>query len=258
MADLVSILIEALVAVGTVGLTLLTAYQLRRDRKEALARELADRVYVPMRDVAAKWQNPEAMASYPTNWSALERTTPYLTSRVPSDLRKLFEKAGAIEREISLYTRAVYDLVISQGLGSKIHASTTAVRIMKGREYLGDVNMTNLWKSGKSLEQYVTDYMARSYPLSKEWRLDLWADVDAPGGTGTVQQQIGETKESIEYSEKLRKYLSSKPEAVNYQQGYKDLAEVGSKAFDRIEKELRKRVAPQTSSPAGEPRNPFG
>jgi hypothetical protein len=258
MADLVSTLIEALVAVGTVGLTLLTAYQLRRDRKDALARELADRVYVPMRDVATKWQDPEAMPSYPTNWSALERAVPYLTARVPSDLRKLFEKAGAIEREISLYNRAVYDLVRSQSLGSKVQVSTTIVRIMKGKEYLGDVNMMNLWKSGKTLEQYVTDYMIHSYPLSKEWRLDLWADVDAPGGTGTVQQQVGETKEAIEYCDKLRKYLSSQSEAVNYQQGYMELVEVGSKAFDRIEKELRKRVAPQSSSPAKEPGNPFG
>jgi hypothetical protein len=258
MTDLVSLLIEGAVAVGTVGLTILTAYQLRRDRREALARELADRVYVPMSDVAAKWQDPEAMASYPTNWSALERAVPYLTVRVPSDLRKLFEKAGAIEREISIYNRAVYDLIRSQSLGSKLQVSNTIVRIMKGKEYLGDVNMTNLWKSGKSLEQYVTDYMARSYPLSKEWSLNLWTDVDAPGGTGTIQQQVGETKEAIEYCDKLRSFLASKPEAYSYMMRYKELAEVGSKAYDLIEKQLRKRVAPQSSSPAKETGNPFG
>jgi hypothetical protein len=258
MADLVSTLIEALVAVGTVGLTILTAYQLRRDRKEALARELADRVYVPMSDVATKWQDPEAMASYPTNWSALERAVPYLTARVPSDLRKLFEKGGAIEREISIYNRAVYDLVHSQSLGSKVQVSTTTIRIMKGKEYLGDVNMINLWKSGKSLEQYVTDYMAHSYPLSKEWRLDLWTEVDAPGGTGTFPQQVGETKEAIEYCDKLRSFLASKPEAYSYMMRYKELAELGSKAYGLIEKQLRKRVAPQTSSPPKEPGNPFG
>lgn len=257
MVDVISVLIEALVAVGTVGLTVLTAYQLRRDRGESLARELADRVYVPMRQEAIGWQNPES-SWHPASWGELKMFIPYLTARVPSDLRKLFDSSEAIEREISLYNRAVYDYIRSQSLGSKVQTSTMIVRIMKGNELLGDVSMMNLWKSGKSLEKYVADYMARSYPLVKDWRLELWTDVDALGGTGTVPQRVGETKEAIEYCDKLRVFLASKPEAFTYQQRYEELAEVGAKAFDLIEKQLRKRVAPQSSSPSKEPGNPFG
>jgi len=250
--------LQALVAAGTLALAGVTSYVTVRDRREALARELADRVYVPMRKDALAWQNPESLP-HSWTWDHLEGTAPYLTAKVPSDLRNMFEKARSLDREITLYNRAVYDFIRSQSLGSKVQTSNTIVRMMKGNEPLGDdVSMMNLWKSGKTLEQYVADSMARSYPLIKEWRLELWTDIDAPGGTGTVRQQIGETKESIEYTDKLLKFLASKPEAVTYQQRYKELAEVGANASERIEKELRKPVAPMSSSPAKEPGNPFG
>src|SRR5438552_912494 len=97
MADLISNVIEGLVAAGTIGLTILAAYQLRRDRREALARELADRVYVPMRKHAIAWQNPE-ISLYGTTWKDLQENVPYLTVRVPSELRKLFEKGESTDR----------------------------------------------------------------------------------------------------------------------------------------------------------------
>jgi len=249
--------LQALVAAGTLALAGVTSYVTIRDRREALARELADRVYVPMRKDALAWQNPESLP-HSWTWDHLEGTTPYLTAKVPSDLRNLFESARSIDREISLYNKAIYDFIRSQSLGSKVQSSRTFVRIMKGNESMGDVDMTYLWRSGKTLEQWVADYMAQSYPLIKEWRLDLWTDVDAPGGTGTVQKLVGETKASIEYCDNLLKFLASKPEAITYQRRYKELAEVGAKAVERIGKELRKPVAPMSSSPAKEPGNPFG
>jgi hypothetical protein len=90
--------------------------------------------------------------------------------------------------------------------------------------------------------------MAHSYPLVKEWDLDLWADVPSPSGTGTVRQKVGGTKESIEYMNKLYEFLESKREAVTYREKYKERVEVGVESFNRIEKELRKPVAPRTSS----------
>ena len=95
MAELVSLGIEGAVAAGTLGLTILAAYQLRRDRREALARELADRVYVPMRKQAVAQQNPEKSPSGAT-WKDLQENVPYLTMRVPSDLQKLFARGETI------------------------------------------------------------------------------------------------------------------------------------------------------------------
>src|SRR6266571_2859227 len=250
MADLVSIIIEGLVAVGTVGLTVLTAYQLRRDRKEALARELADRVYVPMRDVAERWQDPEATPSYTTSWGGLERAVPYLTIKVPKDLKELFEKAEGLGSVINLYSRPVVDFIRSY---SSILGINLKIRISKGAESLGEIYPVNMWKSGKSFTQYVEDYVSHSYPLVSEWSLELWADVPVPNAPGSFQvRSVGGTKETTNFVDGLFKFLESKEEAVLYRNEHRLLSEVGAKAQEKIEKQLRKRVAPQISSPAKE------
>lgn len=254
MADLVSYGIDAAVAVGTIGLTILTAYQLRRDRGEAIARELADRVYVPMRKVAIGWQNSEWHTQIPEPWPILKETVPYLTARVPTPLRELFEKARSIDQDVRLYDRPVFDLLRSRSL----EKSVPIVRISKGIEPLGEVSMMNMWKSGKNLERYVADLMAEAYPLTKEWTLELWTDVESPGGAGTVKQKVGDSREAIDYTNDLLKFLASRPVAVAFQRRYRELGQVGKQAEILIDKELKKRVAPMSSSPVEEPGTRFG
>jgi hypothetical protein len=248
MADIVSLSIEGAVAVGTIGLTVLAAYQLRRDRREALARELADRVYVPMRKDATGWQNPESLP-YTSTWKALEENVPYLTIKVPSEIRKLFAKAEELNSKIWIYVGPTTEFIRSQSVAS---GANTTIRLMKGEQFLGEIYPINIWKSQKTFAQYTADFMARNRPLIKGWSLVLWVDI---GGT---QGNAGGTKESTEYIEKVFKFLESKQEAVTYRNIHQELAQVGAKAFALIEKELRKRVAPQSSSPAKEPGNPFG
>ena len=253
MAELVSLLIDGAVAAGTLGLTVLAVYQLRRDRREALARELADRVYVPMRKHAIAWQDPEGIPAGST-WKYIEENVPYLTMRVPSDLRKLFERGDEIERETWVYIGPTTEYVRFQ---SYTPGTNTTIRFTKGDEFLGEVYMINIWKSGKTFAQYCTDFMGRSHPLVKEWSLVLWAEVPVPTG-GLSQQRVGGDKEVNEYADKVFKFLESKPEAVTYRKKYRERAQVGAKAVERIDRELRKRVAPMSSSPAKEPGNPFG
>jgi len=164
--------------------------------------------------------------------------------KVPADLRKLFDKEVAIERQISIYDRAIYDFILSQTLGAV--GTLTLIGIRKGMEHFPDIVMTNVWKSGTTPKRYVESYMARNYPLVKEWDLDLWADVPSSAGVGTMRQKIGGTKESIEYMNNLYKFLESKPEAVTFREKYKERVEVGVETFNRIERELSKPVAPKS------------
>ncbi len=253
MVELISLLIEGAVAVGTIGLTVLAAYQLRRDRREALARELADRVYVPMRKHAMAWQNPE-VSLYGTTWKDLQENVPYLTARVPSELKKLFEKGEATDRGLWVYVGPTSEYIRSQAWTPR---TNTTIRFMKGSQFLGEIYLTNIWKSRKTFTQYAKDVMALNHPLITEWSLVLWAEVPTPTG-GTGQQKVAEDKEVYEYVDKVMKFLATKPEAVTYRNMYAELEEIGAKAQARIEKELRKRVAPQISSPTKEPGNPFG
>jgi hypothetical protein len=100
--------------------------------------------------------------------------------------------------------------------------------------------------------------MALNHPLITKWSLVLWAEVPMPPTGGIGQQKVAEDKEVYEYVDKVLKFLTTRPEAVTYRDMYAELEEIGAKAQARIEKELRKRVAPQSSSPVKEPGSPFG
>ncbi len=251
--------LQALVAAGTLSLAGVTSYITIRDRREALRRELADRVYVPMRKKALSWLDPESPPYSLPTWTQLSENIPYLTRNVSSNLKKLLAKGETIERETFTYSTPT-TLLIQEF--SKESTSGTNVRIVvrqssKEEQYLGEVYSINIWKSGKTLEQYITDFVSSRYPLVKGWNLELLADLPAPGG-GTVGQKIGGNDETRGYIAELIKFLNSQPHAVTYRVKYEELSKVGAEAFREIEKELRKPVAPMISSPAKEPGNPWG
>jgi hypothetical protein len=249
-AAFLSGVLQALVAFGTLALAIATSYITVRDRGEALARELADRVYVPMRIKARSWSNPNSPPNVLPTWTHLTDTIPYLTLHVPSHIQKLFLRAEELEREIWAYTTPTI-LLINE------YPKIFVRGVSKDIPFLGEIDPARVWISGKTSEQYVADFVKGRDPLSKSWRLELSADMPVPAG-GTKPQQVGATKEANQFMADLFKLLESKSDSHHYREKYKELAEVGRAAYDEIEKQLRKPVAPTTSIPATVPGNPFG
>jgi hypothetical protein len=258
-AAFLSGVLQALVAFGTLALAIATSYITVRDRGEALARELADRVYVPMRIKARGWSNPNSPPNVLPTWTQLTDTIPYLTLHVPSHIQKLFVSAEALERDTWTYTTPTILLIneysknATPGTNPKIFVRGAS----KDLPFLGEIDPARVWISGKTFDQYVTDFVKDRDPLSKGWHLELSADVPVPAG-GTKPQRVGATKETIEFMADLFKLLESKSDSRNYREKYRELAEVGRAAYDEIEKQLRKPVAPTSSTPATVPGNPFG
>ena len=99
--------------------------------------------------------------------------------------------------------------------------------------------------------------MAKNRPLIEKWELVLWIEINVPGA-GSQQGRADGDKEVNEYVDSVFRFLSSKAESVTYREKYRERAQVGTKAIEQIDKQLRKHVAPMSSSPANEPGNPFG
>src|SRR3989442_8100990 len=100
-AAFLSGVLQALVATGTLAVASITGYITVRDRREALAREMTDRVYVPMRKHAMTWQDPEPSGVLPS-WDKLEQDLPYLTSRIDPKLSKIFDRAGQLRNQMGI------------------------------------------------------------------------------------------------------------------------------------------------------------
>jgi len=260
MADLVSYGLEGLVAVGTIGATVLAIYQLRRDRRYALRRELADRVYVPMRKKAQSWQDPESPPYSLPSWAQLSEDFPYLTRKVPSKLKELLAKGESIEKETFTYSSPTTLLIqeFSKDNTPGMNARIVVRQSSKENQDLGEVYSINIWKSGKTLDQYITDFVSSRWPLARGWHFELIADVPVPGGGGTTSGQVGTDDETREYIKQLITFLETKPHAVTYRDMYKELAKVGGEAFKLIEKELDKPVAAVSTSPNEPGGNAFG
>jgi hypothetical protein len=259
MADLVSYGLEGLVALGTIGATALAIYQLRRDRRDSLRRELADRIYVPMRKRAQAWLDPESPPYSLPRWAELSEDFPYLTRKVPSKLRELLANGESVESETFTYGGPTTSLMSEF---SRDHTPGTNARInvrqsSKEDQFLGEVYPINIWRSGKTLDEYIADFVSKRWPLVKGWNLEMIADVKFPGG-GTTVGKVGTDDDVRKYVEELMKFLESNRHAVTYQDLYKQLARVGAEAFKMIEKELDKPVSAVSTNPREPGGNPFG
>jgi len=259
MADLVSYGLEGLVALGTVGATVLTIYQLRRDRRYALRRELADRIYVHMRKKTQAWLDPESASYAPRRWAELSEDFPYLTRKVPSKLRELLANGESVESETFTYGSPTTLLIaeFSRDHTPGANARINVRQASKEDQFLGEVYPINIWKSGKTLDEYIANFVSKRWPLVKGWYLEMIADVKVPGG-GTTVGKVGTDDDVRKYIAELMKFLESNRHAVTYQELYTQLAKVGAEAFKIIEKELDKPVAAVSTNPREPGGNPFG
>src|SRR5712692_2989982 len=112
MDDLVSILLQSLVASGTFALAFAT-YRLGRlsvrERKATQARALAERIYNPIRSEVADWE-PERVyqSASSARWSELKRTTHDVVYAMPSELVSILDSAEALITGLGIATAGVW------------------------------------------------------------------------------------------------------------------------------------------------------
>lgn len=237
------------IAAGTIGLLFLGVYAYVRPRRDAQRRELADRVYVPMRKNAEVWQNSEPL--FPSvDWSNLKANVPYLTERVPSKLKKQFDRAGQIIHEIAMLSTP-----LDEALVVPTARSSGRIKILKGANTYADFDLRlllfHLLKTGQTLRQFAQEYMQSIRPDITDW--DLGYYVPSSG----VNSGVGDTEEAENHVATTLRTLESKPEGMQFRTLYVELVEIGRSCQERLDKELKKGVAPLSSSPK-ESGNPFG
>ncbi len=250
MADIVSLLTEGAIAAGTLALVFIGVYAYARPRREAQRRELFDRIYVPMRRNAEAWQNPEPL--FPSvDWSSLKANVPYLTARVPSKLTKQFDRAEAIVNEM-----ATLSTPLDEALQIPTARDSGRITISKGTTTYANFNLRlllfHLLKTGQTLRQFAQEHMMKIRPDVKGWEIGY--SVASSGASSGV----GSTEEAESHVATTLRVLESKREAIKLRALSRELVEIGRSSHERLDKELRKRVAAVSPSPAKEPGNPFG
>ncbi len=239
-----STIINGAVAVGTIGLSLLTVYQtqlLIRERRATQARELAEKIYAPLREPVLTWQRIE----YPsfTQWRQFKSGMPYLTLRVPKELTTLLDQGDEIIDEMIRLQEKVrsrceekmgdlgWELALSKGQQTTLKKETTVNVLVKNNAILrlDYNNLPTIWGSGKDLYTWILDYFTKNLP-DTQWSVDLLVGGTKFGGLEEAKLIVGELFED----------LAQQPYAKRLRERAEALKPIGVKASQRIDKELQK------------------
>jgi hypothetical protein len=199
MADTVSLLIEGAVAAGTLSLAVIAYYQIRlslRERNANQGRELVEKIYLPLRNEASSWLDPDTFGF--GAWPQIEKAIPHLSYSVPTELVKIFREAeplmlrlGSLNFDIQqLILKATGSMIAKMGLQGKVVGSGhAAFSVRRGiGNYLFAFYLQELWLSDKSLNDYSTQKVEARWPGLDDWTVDLLIDGQPVGGLAEAQE----------------------------------------------------------------------
>jgi hypothetical protein len=243
--SIITILIDLAVAVGTLALAILTVHQLRllvRERKASQARELADRIYTPLRKEVTLWSDPEEVYGGVSSsvWKHLNETAPYLTQRVPRDLASILDKVQSLFFRVDFLTIQVRRIIIDESnrLGRSLRDKAgehdqTMLRIVGKRDLIVNLDLGKVWSTKMTLIDWSKNYVSNHYPVS-DWEIDVQVGNNRAGGT----------KEAERLADQLFKFLKSQSMACELLEKIEEITKLAHNIVARIDQELSQPVAP--------------
>ncbi len=242
MVELVSLLIEGAVAVGTLSLAIIAYYQIRlslRERNANQGRELVEKVYLPLRDEVYLWLEPDGRGFLA--WPKIQKEIPHLSYSVPTKLVDIFREAeplmlrlGTLNFEIHrLISKATRSMIEKMGLQSKVVGSGEAsfsVRWERVNQRLFGMFLEEVWLSGKSLNDYSTQRVQARWPGLEDWTIDLQID----------GQPVGDLAKAQELAKGALEFLVHPPEAREFQEKIWHKQTLAGLAMGIIDERIRK------------------
>ncbi len=229
---------QALVGIGTLAVSFVALYQSRLGVEERHKRDLAQRVYTPLRAEVVKWLDPETQTFYV--WNELQEKELYWVKKVPKDMTTLLNEGREAFRRLLAARIALNTLTLNEttrlgnelrkNLGLTIHEgqSPPTIRIMAGNQGLiGQVYPENVWLTRKGLRDYVMTLVNRSY-RGIDWTAEILVDGHPRGGLPEAEEFMG----------KIMEFFEGQPQARELRESSEKLRTLGSKLLLRLDEEL--------------------
>jgi len=227
---------QALVGVGTLAISFVALYQSRLGIEERHKRELAERVYAPLRAEVVKWLDPEEQTF--NIWNELQAKELYWTKKLPKDItsllnsgRGVFKKLLEAKISVNLSTfeetsRLGNEIRVKLGLPEQ-KGSPPTIAVRTGYQDVGYVYPTNLWVSRKSFRDYASSLVNKMFP-NQAWTVVFLLDGKPYGGL----------PEAEEFVEKVNRFYEGQAPARELRTSSEELKTLGSKLLVLIDKEL--------------------
>lgn len=214
------------------------------------AQQLAELVYTPLRNEATSWLDPGGPTFKFGAWTELEAKVPQLVQLVHPDIAQIFSQAERVYRRIAAinlsmgqiwlkadaHARKVTGLTEFTVPGSVGPGSVVFNIHAKDDGLVQAIWLGRLWFSGKTLKEFVPDFVDKNFPKI-EW--ELYTQIDGY----TV---LDDTNRTLQFAGAAESFLNNEPKAVEVQQKYMELRDLGIRARRRIKEELSKLVRLKT------------
>ncbi len=224
-----SLIVQALVAVGTFMVGLAAFYQSYAARKERTIRDMTTKVYAHLRKDVLTWlevENQECMA-----WPDLKLSQPWWVHKLRKPLFSLLNRAEELYRKIVTLRRTVGELEsqetarLSEKLSNRGRSHT--IRILTPSHDPIHIYVGNVWLTAKSLNEYAVDRIAKDASGAK-WNLDLMIDGHA----------VGNDKTAEDFANQLIAFLETQQTARDYRDLVSQLKSLGPQTLLLIDKEI--------------------
>lgn len=214
------------------------------ERKASQERELAERVYTPLRIEVASWASPEEVfnGSSSKTWTDLKQNAPYLVLRAPRDLVDMLNSAESLLKRtefLAIQVRAMIEEETKR-LGIELCAKagvisrgSPLIRVLCKSMLIKNVDLGIVWSTRMSLREWVEKYVKDNYPV-EDWHVEVINGYDS----------LGDLSEAEEIAGRVFAFLKDQPFAPGLQQKIYEVKELAQKAMLRIDEELSKAVVP--------------
>ncbi len=230
------------VAAGTLFLGVVAYYQARllvRERKANQAREMMEKIYLPLRAEVRSWLLPEGNDF--GHWKMVNDQYPHLTPSVPDELGPIFVEAGPLMLRIQTLSLEVRDLIskASRAMTEKMRLHSNVVG-GSGYVSFGVLRagfndaffvsyLKEVWLSGKSLTTYLSQRVEEQWP-GLEWTMDIRLD----------GQPAGNMQQAQEFSKGALEMLVHPPSAREYREKLAKKKDLADKALSIINSQIEK------------------
>ncbi len=236
-------ILAGLVAAGTLFLGAASFYQTSTANAEKKARQLAEVVYIPLREDVSTWLEPivptqtiQMISATSEAWPSLRRGGLYWIPKVPKELVEKLDEALAkfddlpsLSYELVEATRTSTRRLVQESTGKvSLPEGVLQFRMVGERGLSETISLPKVYLSGLTLRDFL-DAIFRTHLGEERYKLEL---VDATNKLVCA----GEDAETV--AEGVLKFLASQRGAREMKQRLEGIRQLGAQALSIIDRKL--------------------
>lgn len=214
-----------------------------------VSRELAIRVYTPLRREVMTWDNP-IWANF-AEWERLDRDDPYwasLAKKTAPDIADLCDQALGLFREIRPLRATLNNMITEEtnkiaqefephfDKGSRVTFANIRLIVDNGQDI--PFFLPHMWVLEQNSKEYAQTLHRENFPNSKSWRLEVLT-IGQNAGNNAIRT-VATNEEAEKFGDRIIEFLDTQEKARQLRDNLEKVRKLKDKLLPRINEEISK------------------